>query len=198
MEYTEMAELAERYGLRCDGAKSYLLADDYGFLHGLAHGVNRYAFNVVSGGYQQQEVLIFDYHYEMAESGGESLDEKGPRFLTAVLLLVPAYFPELHIVPEGLLAKVEEALGGQDIEFESAEFSSAFRVRSRDKKFAYDVCNAQVIDFLLDHRDLNLQIQNCVLALVSGAQLPAKQVEANLRLLLEFRSRLPEYLFTTV
>jgi hypothetical protein len=198
MEYAEMVELAERYGLRCDAAKSYLLADDYAFLRCLARGANRYAFNVVSGSYQQNEVLIFDYHFEIAENDRESLDEKNHFFLTAVMLLVPAYFPELQIVPEGLLAKIGEALGGQDIEFESAEFSDAFCVRSRDKRFAYDVCNAQVIDFLLDHRDLNIQIQNCVLALVSEAQLPAKQVEENLQLLLEFRSRLPDYLFTKV
>jgi hypothetical protein len=52
-----------------------------------------------------------------------------------------------------------------------------------------------VIDYLLENRDLNLQIQNCVLALVSDTQWPAKQVEYNLGRLGEIRARLPEYLF---
>ena len=111
-------------------------------------------------------------------------------------MLVPAYFPELCIVPEGLLSKITGALGDGDIQFESAEFTRAFCVRSRDKRFAYDVCNARVIDYLLENRDLNLHIQNCTLALVSEAQWPAKQVESNLERLSEIRARLPEYLFS--
>ena len=68
-------------------------------------------------------------------------------------------------------------------------------MRSKDKRFAYDVCNPQVIDYLLENRDLNIQIQNCTLALVSDTQWPAKQVEYNLERLGDIRSRLPEYLF---
>ena len=39
--------------------------------------------------------------------------------------------------------------GYQDIKFESAEFSKTFCVRSPDKKFAYDVCNAKMMEYLL-------------------------------------------------
>jgi hypothetical protein len=113
-----------------------------------------------------------------------------------VALLLSGYFPKLHIAPEGFLSRIVGLLDGEDIRFESAEFTRAFRVRCRDKRFAYDVCNPRVIDYLLENRDMNLQIQNCALALVSDAQWPAKQVEANLERLGEIRSRLPEYLFT--
>jgi hypothetical protein len=112
-----------------------------------------------------------------------------------VMLLLSGYFPKLHIAPEGFLSKIAGMLDGEDIRFESAEFTRVFCVRCRDKRFAYDVCNPRVIDYLLENRDLNIQIQNCVLALVSDTQWPARQVEANLERLGEIRSRLPEYLF---
>ena len=196
MDYAETKEMADRLGLRFDPAQNYSFADDYGFLHHLAQGVNRHAFNVLSGRYRESEVLAFDYHYETSGKGADHELSNSHRYLTAAMALMPAYFPELRIAPEGLLSKIADALGEEDIHFESAEFTRAFCVRSRDKRFAYDVCNARVIDYLLENRDLNIQIQNCTLALVSDAQWPAKQVEFNLERLVEIRSRLPEYLFT--
>jgi hypothetical protein len=195
MDYAETKELADRLGLRFDPAQNYVLADDYAFLHHLARGENRYACNVLSGPYRQSEILAFDYHYEISEKGADNELSRTHYYSTAVMVLMPAYFPELLIAPQGLLSKTTELFGGGDINFESAEFSRAFSVRSRDKRFAYDVCNGQVIDYLLANRDLDLQIQNCVLALVSDTQWLAKQVEDNLERLGEIRARLPEYLF---
>jgi hypothetical protein len=198
MEYSDLIDLAKRFGLRADPAQNYTLADDYGFLPYLAQGENRYAYNILSGSFQQGEVLVFDYHYETAERDTNSQDFKSHFFLTPILLLVPACFPELRITPEGALAKIAEAFGGQDIEFESAEFSAAFRVRCRDKKIAYDFCNAKMMEYLLANRDLNLLVRNSVLALVAERQLSGPEVEYNLKRLVEIRSRLPDYLFTKV
>jgi hypothetical protein len=196
MEYAEAKEMADRLGLRFDSARNYVLADDYGFLPHLAEGGNRYAYNVLSGHYRQGEVLAFDYHYEPSGNGADHELSSTHCYLTMVMVLMPGYFPELRIMPEGLLSKIAGALGEDDIHFESAEFTRAFFVRCRDKRFAYDVCNARVVDYLLENRDLNIQIQNCVLALVSDTQWPAKQVEYNLERLGEIRSRLPDYLFS--
>jgi hypothetical protein len=196
MEYAEMVELAARFGLHCSAARNYTLADDYAFLPHLAQGKNRYAFNILSGTCRQSEVLAFDYHYETAAENPDSEDLRSHFFLTPVLVLVPAYFPELRIAPQGTLSKLAEAFGDEDIHFESAEFARAFCVRSGNKRLAYDVCNARVIEYLLANRDMDLLIKNCVLALVSGAPLSAAQVGRNLERLLEFRLRLPDYLFT--
>jgi hypothetical protein len=195
MDYAETKEMADRLGLRFDPARNYVFADDYGFLPSLAQGGNRYAFNVLSGHYRQGEVLAFDYHYEPSGKGADHELSSTHCYLTMVTLLLSGYFPKLHIAPEGFLSKIAGWLGGEDIRFESAEFTRAFCVRCRDKRFAYDVCNPQVIDYLLENRDMNIQIQNCVLALASDTQWPAKQVEYNLERLCEIRVRLPEYLF---
>lgn len=196
MDYADTSALAARFGLRFEPGQNYSLADDYDFLHFLARGENRYAFNVLSGRFRQSEVLAFDFHYETSATDSDNELANTHHYLTTAMVLVPAYFPELQIVPEDMLSKIVEAMRGEDIEFESAEFSRAFRVWSKDKRLAYDICNPEVIAYLLDNRDLNLHIQNCTLALVSDRQWPAKQVESNLERLNEIRSRLPEYLFT--
>ena len=85
--------------------------------------------------------------------------------------------------------------GYQDINFESAEFSKAFNVRSPDKKFAYDVCNAAMMEYLLANRDLSVELENEAIALAFSSRLAAEQIELNLQRLVEIRSRLPEYLF---
>jgi hypothetical protein len=108
---------------------------------------------------------------------------------------MPAVFPDLTIRREGFFTRVAEVFGYQDIKFESAEFSKTFCVRSDDKKFAYDVCHAKMMEYLLANRDLSIEIENEVIALAFENQISVAEVELNLHRLLEIRSLLPEYLF---
>jgi len=194
----ELFAFATRLGLDFSPGNDYGLADRFGFLDKLAQGSNRYAFNVISGNYRQNQVLAFDYHYET-----HSTDSKGNRqthhhYFSFFILLLPISFPELKITREGLLSKLAQALGYDDIDFESAEFSRTFCVRSKDRKFAYDVCNAQMMEYLLANRDLSLEIEGPALALAFDTRLSAAEIEANLQRLLEIRLRLPDYLFTKI
>ena len=190
-------ELAQRLGLDFSAAEDYGLADRYGFLKQLAQGENRYARNVLSGTYQQNQVLAFDYHYEtysQTKNGRRTEDH----WFSFFILTLPAAFPDLTIRRENFLTKVAGVFGYQDIKFESAEFSKAFCVRSPDKKFAYDVCNAKMMEYLLANRDLSVEIENQVLALAFNTCLSVEQIESNLQRLIEIRKLLPEYLFTKV
>jgi hypothetical protein len=110
---------------------------------------------------------------------------------------MPVSFPDLTIRHENFFLKVAEVFGYQDIKFESAEFSKTFCVRSPDKKFAYDVCNTQMMEYLLANRDLSVEIENQALALAFNACLSVEQIESNVQRLIEIRSRLPQYLFTS-
>lgn len=188
-------ELALRLGLNFSAAEDYTLPERYGFLKQLAQGDDRYARNVLSGIYQQNEVLAFDYHYATYHTD-KSGRHKEDHWFSFFILTLPAVFPDLTIRRENFFTKIAEVFGYQDINFESAEFSRAFNVRSADKKFAYDVCNAKMIEYLLANRDLSIEIENQVLALAFTTRLSAEQIEANLQRLVEIRSRLPEYLFT--
>ena len=194
----ELSELATRLGLDFRPDDDYELAERFGFLDKLAQGSNRYAFNVMSGNYRQNPVLVFDYHYETHSTDSKGRRQTHHHYFSFFILLLPVSFPELKVTREGLLSKFAQALGYDDIDFESAEFSRTFCVRSKDRKFAYDVCNAQMMEYLLANRDLSLEIEGSALALAFGTRLSAPEIEGNLQRLLEIRLRLPDYLFTKV
>ncbi len=192
----EMQMLATRLGLSFYPDKDRNLASAYGFLNQLAQGDNRYAFNILRGNYQGEPVHVFDYHYETESRDSEGKTTTHSHYLSSFLLQLPMAFPELTIAREGFLSKFAQAFGYDDIDFESAEFSRLFCVRSKDKKFAYDVCHTQMMEYLLVNSDLNYEIEGDTLALVFDGQMSIPKIEYNLGRLLELRRMMPEYLFT--
>jgi Protein of unknown function (DUF3137) len=193
-----MSALAARLGLGFSPDKDRSLATRFSFLDKLAQGSNRYPFNVLSGRYRDNEVLVFDYHYETHSTDSKGHTQTHHHYFSFFILILPMGFPELKITREGLLSKVAQAFGYDDIDFESAEFSKTFCVRSRDKKFAYDVCNAQMMEYLLANRDLSIEIEKNALALAFDKRLAATEIEQDLNRLLLIRRLLPDYLFTKV
>ena len=186
-----MAALAMRLGLHFNPRKRRDLARRYRFLDKLRRGSNRYAYNLLSGNYQGHDVMIFDYHYQV--NSGKNTHHYNFSFF---ILGLPATFPELVIDKEGFFSKVAQALGYDDIDFESHEFSRKFRVRSPNKKFAYDVCNGQMIEYLLSNSDLSIEIEGEVMAISFNSRLSPEYIEPNLNRLIRVRSLMPEYLFS--
>ena len=191
-----MMDLAARLGLRFDPQKDWGLAEHYGFLNKLRAGSNRYAFNTLSGTYQSHGVTAFDYHYETHSSDSKGRRQTHHHYFSCFVLHLPRSFPELVIGREGFFSKVAQAFGYDDIDFESHEFSRKFCVRSPDKKFAYDVCNARMIEYLLANRDLTIEIDQDTLAITFDSQLDLARIEPNLNRLVTLRSLMPEYLFS--
>jgi len=190
-----MFALATRLGLRFSPDKDRNIDDRFRFLGKLAQGSGRYAFNILSGEYGGHEVMAFDYHYETHSTNSKGQRQTHHHYFSFFMLFLPKSFRELTIAKEGFLSKIAQSVGYDDIDFESHEFSRSFCVRSGDKKFAYDVCNARMIEYFLANRDLSIEIESNVLAMGFGSRLDASQVEFNLHRLLEIRSRMPDYLF---
>lgn len=190
-----LAELAQRLNLGFNPDRDYGIPDQLGFLKQFNQGEDRYATNILSGTYQQNQVLAFDYHYETVthDKDGRHTED---HWFSFFILTLPVVFPDLTIRREGFFTKIAEVFGYQAIKFESAEFSNTFCVRSPDKKFAYDVCNAKMMEYLLANRDLSIEIENQIVALAFNSRIALEQFEGNLQRLIEIRSRLPEYLFT--
>jgi len=186
-----MFALASKLGLRFDPSKDRSLARRYKFLDKLRRGSHRYAYNILSGNYKGHDVMAFDYHYQT----GSGKDTHHHHF-SFFLLEMKAAFPELVIGPEGIFSKIAQAVGYDDIDFESHEFSSKFCVRSSDKKFAYDVCNAQMIEYLLANSDVSTEIDGNVLAISFNRRLSPDAIERNLDRLIAVRSLMPDYLFS--
>ncbi len=189
------ALLAAQLGLQYTQEKDWNLANRYSFLDKLAQGSNRYAYNILSGKYQGQEVKVFDYHYET-----HSRDSKGRRkthhhHFSFFMLMLERQFPEVTIGPEGIFSKIAQAFGYDDIDFESHEFSRRFCVRAADKKFAYDFCHTRMMEYLLANPDLMVEIEGLVLAVAFSRCLAPEQIPGNLDRLVTLRTLMPEYLF---
>lgn len=185
-----MMALAAHLGLRFDPSKRRDVARRYEFIDRMRAGRDRYAFNILSGNYQGHDVILFDYHYKTG-SGKDTHHH----YLSFFILRLPMSASELTIGPEGFFSKVAQAVGYDDIDFESHEFSRKFCVRSKDKKFAYDVCNAQMIEYLLANPDLLIEIEFDSLAIAFNRRIKIEQIERNLQRLIQIRSLLPDYLF---
>lgn len=187
-----LVALAQSLGLRFDASNDATLDDQYHFLEKLGQGSNRYAFNRFSGVYRGNEVKAFDFHYET-----HSYSKKGVRthhhYFSFFLLHVPDVFPELIITREHIFSKIGQFLGFDDIDFESAEFSNAFSVKSKDKKFAYDICHPRMMEYLLNNRDLSIEMEAHCVSLFFSRRLSVERIKPNLDRLIELRDLIPDY-----
>ncbi len=195
MRRKAFAEMARTLGLTFKPHKNRGLAKHYGFIDKIAQGSQRYVFNLMYGDYRGYHVAAFDYHYAT-----HSTDSKGRRrthhhYLSFATLRHPMNAPELHIKPEGFFSKVGQALGFDDIDFESVEFSRAFVVKGQDKRFAYDICNARMMEFLLDHKDLMLEFERDIIALVAERRFKVGDIPGRLDLLVQIPRLIPDYVY---
>ena len=160
-------------------------------------GRDRYTLNVVEGRFDGHPVAVFDYHYATSGDWWWPPKWKTHNYVSIVLVDLEEEFPELTIGPEGggLFKRIAEAFGGGDIDFESHEFSEQFDVRSKDKKFAYDFCNARMIEYLLENRGTSLEVDKSSLAMGFKHMHDVRRIKPRLASLVEIRSRMPNYLF---
>jgi hypothetical protein len=186
----ELTALANKLGFSFDQNKDRRMDDNYKYLNTLRLGSNRYAYNIMSGSYQGYPMQVFDYHYQTGS--GKNTHH---HYFSFFIMTIEISCPELTITKEHVFSKIGQALGFDDIDFESHEFSRKFCVRSKDKKFAYDVCNAKMIDYLLGNTDMNIEIERNTMALTCRRKLKAAEIEYNMARLTQVRSMMPEYLF---
>ncbi len=145
----ELTAFAAGRRLAFDPGKDHGLEDRFPEFKCLRRGSDRYAYNRMWGDWSGREILAFDYHYET-----HSRDSKGRRKthhhrFSAVILASDVPLRPLVIRPEGLFDKVAGFFGFDDIDFESAEFSRRFYVKSPDRKWAYDVIHTRTMELLL-------------------------------------------------
>ena len=195
---TAIAEAAFKLGLQFSAGNDYSFDERYPFLNKLCQGSSRYAFNIMHGSFLDHPVIVFDYHYET-----HSRDSKGKRkthhhYFSFFILNYDQNFPELIVGREGWLSKVAQFFGYEDIDFESAEFSRKFIVRSPDKKFAYDIFHSRMIEYMMHNPDLSIEIERGCLTLFFPRRLSAEQIPPYLERLVEIREMFPGYFNGTV
>jgi len=180
---------ARRRGLRFDSSKDDGMADgfpEFGCLH---EGSDRYAYNVSRGEWNGRPMTAFDYHYETGSG-----DDKSSHHFSAVILGSPIPLKPLHIRREHFFDKITEFFGFDDIDFESAEFSRRFHVKSTDKRWAYDVIHQGMMEHLMSAPEFSIQFGVMYVIAWRSATFKPKDFEAAAELIRGMFARLPSYL----
>lgn len=192
---TALQQLAASLNFGFSAHRDRNIPKRFHFLEDFGKGTNRYAQNIFTGEFNGEAVTFFEYHYQTRSSGSDGKTNTQHHYFTIFALSLPRSFAELVIKPEGFFAKLGQAFGFDDIDFESLEFSRRYQVKSKDKKFAYDFCNARMIDYLLDQQNLVIELEGRTLALAYRGKFSTYAVRGHLRKLQKIRSLIPSHLF---
>jgi len=199
----DLALLAAKRGWRFSAAKDHSHDEEYSHFEIFRSGHSRYAYNTLQGPVKVHGRQCFaqagDYHYRQTHGSGKNRRTSTYNFSYLILHLPYANSPDLLIRREGLFDKLKSVFGFDDIDFESEEFSRKYYVHSPDKRFAYDVCHARMLEFLLAESPGIIDIENGRCCISDGrSRWKPEEFEAEIDFLLRFLAQWPEHLTKTL
>jgi len=180
-------------GLRYDAGKVRGLDDRFPEFDCLRQGSDRYADNVMQGAWGERRILAFDYHYKTTSTDSKGRTQTSHHSFSAVIAHSDLPLRPLLIRPEGFFDKVGEFFGYDDIDFESAEFSRRFYVKSPDRKWAYDVLHQRTMEFLLQAPTFTLRFAPGAVIAYDSSDFSVSKFEAAAEVIRGVLDRLPEY-----
>lgn len=198
----EMAALAARLGFRFDPGPDSSHDEEYAHFEVFRRGHGRVAKNRMSGkvqvGDRSMRVVAGDFRYKVTSGSGKNRRTRTHDFSYAIFHL-PFHPPDLLIRTEGMFDKIAGVFGFDDIDFESEAFSRRFHVKSGDKKFAYDVCHARMMEFLMREFPATVDLEHGRLLIADGTRRwPSETFRRNLFWVEEFLELWPEHLLVAL
>jgi len=175
-------------GFRFDPSPNRSFDKRYPAFGCLRVGHSRYAYNVAEGTRNGRPLVAFDYRYVIGSGKNRQVRNFSGLLLGSTIRLKP-----LHIRSENLFDKVGEFFGLDDIDFESAEFSRAFHVKSPDKRWTYDVLHQRTIEFLLTMPRFSIQFGEREMIVWRSRRFSPETFEAAIGVAEGILDRLPEY-----
>lgn len=162
-------------------------------LRGYPFGTGRDARDtaVLTGTFHGMQCATFTHEFIASSSD----QDNAPQAFQITLVELPVALPQVDIVPDDWAAKVAKSIGGQDIDFESAEFNKHWRVMCRNAKYAHDIVHPRMIERLNrpDARGIALRVEsNYVIAWQAGRQGP-DDLARRLGVLTSVAGLLPEF-----
>ena len=148
------ARLATEYGLRYRTDPSVPIDRHFPAFDCFQQGHSRRLNHLLDGRVRTPDghsidLLAGEWTYKITTSNGKSTSTTTYEFGFVILGPGLGAWPGLQVRRENLLDKVAGALGWDDIDFESVEFSKKFHVKSGDKRFAYDLLDPRIIELFL-------------------------------------------------
>lgn len=167
-----LARLASGLGLSYDPDHDRSHDDRYGHFGCFKTGHTRSAYNTMRGHVAIADLslrlVMGDYQYSITTSNGKTTQTTTYYFSFIIAHLPWPVMPSLSVSRESFFHRIGQALGFDDIDFESAEFSRRFLVKGSDKRFVYDLIDARMMEFLMGREPPAITIDQGQLLLSSG------------------------------
>lgn len=140
--------------------------------------------------------VVFSYEYRTGSKTGDHDNETSHRH-TCALVVLPFTAPETRIGRESAFSRVARAVGFGDIEVESPAFNRAYRLLSRDERFAITLFDQPLIGWFVSNEttlgEHTVELSGRWL-LVAGTQRRPEEYPSLLEFAEQLRSRLPTVL----
>lgn len=189
-----MQKLANKWGCRFTPSKNWSFDEQYSSFGLLRKGSNRYAYNIIEGMKDGYHIKAFDYHYETYSTNSKGHRQTHHHHFSAVIYHTGLPIQPLFIRPESFFDRITEFMGFDDIDFESAEFSKKFYVKSPNKKWAYDVIHQETMEFLLAAPRYTIEFYTPNVIVYKGGRLSTDEFEQAMYVVEGIIQRFPKYL----
>jgi hypothetical protein len=183
-----LVELAARLGLSFSPEAEFV--PGFREYEAMKPGSRPRVCNQMAGAYKGRDVRCFEFKYTVQQGKSQSTRTRG-----VVLARVPSSWPRLRIVPESLGYKIMDALGAEDVDFESQEFSDRFWVTSPDRRFAYDAIDPRMMELLLESPLSRWEIAYGLLVAWEDGSWSPDEFQRSLDALVAFLDRVPKHVW---
>lgn len=147
----EIAMMARQLGL------SYSREDTIGLLSYpfalFRKGDGRGTENLLTGTWQDLPVVECDYWYYDESTDSEGHTSKTYHYFSTAIVQMEAFGSPLTVSRESVFTKLADHMGLPDIQFETDEFNKTFNVKCKDRKFANDIIDQRMMQWLLKAGD---------------------------------------------
>ena len=163
----DLAQLADQLGWSFDPSRRYDWDSRYSQFGCFTRGHSRSAYNILQGMVEIEgrpyAGTMGDYTFKETSGSGKNRSTKTYHFSFVLIQLPFAGVPQLAVRQESFFDSITAFMGFDDIDFESEEFSRKFHVKSSDKRFAYDVIDPRMMEFMLDRKPPSFEIDRGIL-----------------------------------
>src|SRR5439155_15340303 len=115
-------------------------------------------------------------------------------YFSCALSEVPIDAGALTIQHENFFTRIGDHLGFQDIQFESEDFNRSYNVKCKDQKFATDLVDARMMQWLLGQKDWGFEMVGPYFLTFHGRLKPTQLIPL-LGTMKEFRDHIPRVVY---
>lgn len=166
--------------------RSYAIPRRFAFLGEQRRGKGRHALNILLGRYADTETVLFDYRYNTGLGA-----EKKWHYGSFAVMHHGRNCPPVRIYPKSMLSELGDIIGYGEVYLDHNALSEKFSVYSMDESFALSVLSEPLVEYLLRHPELSVEVDPIWLAVGSKENLIPEDIPRRMRQLEKIRKALP-------